>query len=172
MELERYIVVGLLALASAVTGCEKRQEGGPRKPTTQCEFPVPAGWVRSPSPMPDHIAELLTEGNPSGTIIIAERPEPDAAVAQAASLAYHRGGLLRPQDATEVADTLLADAGAPGRVLSLRWGPPGAGTLETVSLVVFPDLPVIEVIARHDEANTKAREGAAALVRALRCTKR
>jgi hypothetical protein len=165
------IILGSLAFAFGVTACEKRQQSGPRKPTAQCEFAVPAGWVRSPSPMPDHIAELITEGNPSGTIIVGERPERDPAVAQAAALAYHRGGLLRPQDATEVADALLADAGAPGRVLSLRWGPPGAGTVETISLVVFPDTPVIEVIARHEEANARAGAGAAALVRSLRCTK-
>lgn len=163
------ILLGAAALGG--TACAKRQEAGPRKPTSRCEFTVPDGWARSPSPMPDHIAELMADGHPPGTIIVAERPEPDAAVAQAASIAYHRGGLLRPQDATEIADTFLADAGAPGRVLSLRWGPPGAGTVETVSLVVFPDTPVIEVIARHDEASAKAREGAAALVRSLRCTK-
>jgi hypothetical protein len=121
--------------------------------------------------MPDHIAELIGEGNPKGTIIVGERPERDPAVAQAAALAYHRGGLLRPHDATEIGDGVLEGAGAPGRVLSMRWGPSGAGTIETVSLLVFPDVPVIEVIAQHEEANTTARDGAAALVRSLRCTK-
>ena len=167
MDVRLAVTVVLLGAAA----CTKREESNPLKPTARCEFTVPDGWARSPSPMPDHIAELIAAGTPPGTIIIGERPESDPAVAQAASIAFHRGGLLRPQDATEIADTLLADAGAPGRVLSLRSGPPGAGTVETVSLVVFPDLRVIEVIARHDEANVKARDGAAALVRSLRCTK-
>jgi hypothetical protein len=165
------VVLGALAFASGVAACEKRQENGPRKPTSTCEFVVPDGWVRSPSPMPDHIAELIGEGNPKGTIIIGERPERDPAVAQAAALAYHRGGLLRPQDATEVSDLLLVGARAPGRVLTMRWGAAGAGTLETISLLSFSDTPVIEVIARHEEANAKARDGAAALVRSLRCGK-
>ena len=148
-DLAPYIVVGLLASASAsgVTACKKPADDGPRKPTAQCELEVPPGWVRSPSPMPDHIAELVTEGRPGNTIIIGERPERDPTVAQAAALAYHRGGLLRPQDATEIADTLLADAGAPGRVLSLRWGPAGAGTVETISLVApMPAAGVMEQI--------------------------
>ncbi len=142
----RYIVVGLLALASAsgVIARKKPVEGAPRKPTARCDLEVPAGWVRSPSPMPDHIAELLTDGTTVNTIIVGERPERARAV---------------------------ADAGTPGRVLPLNWGPPNAGTVETISLVAFPDAPVIEVIARHEEANAQASAAAAALVRSLRCAK-
>jgi hypothetical protein len=153
----------------ALAACDKRQDSGPRRPTTRCDLVVPAGWVRSPSPMPDHIAELIGDGNPKRNIIVSERPERDPDVAQKASIAYHRGGLLRPEDATEIADIVLEGAGAPGRVLSLRWGPPGAGTVQTVSLLVFPGAPVVEVIARHDEVDGAGRDGAAALVKSLRC---
>ncbi len=134
----------MLASASGVIACKKPVEGAPRKPTARCDLEVPAGWVRSPSPMPDHLAELFTDGKPVNTIIVGERPERDPAV---------------------------ADAAAPGGVLSLRWGPPGAGTVETISLVAFPDAPVIEVIARREEANAQASAAAAALARSLRCAK-
>ena len=53
----------------------------------------------------------------------------------------------------------------------MRWGPAGGGTVETISLLAFPDTPVIEVLARHEEANAKARAGATALVQSLRCAK-
>ena len=124
--------------------CKKPVEGAPRKPTARCDLEMPASWVRSPSPMADHIAELFTDGKPVNTIIVGSVPS-----------AIRRSRKWGRRAACS----------------RCAGGPPGAGTVETISLVAFPDAPVIEVIARQEEANAQAYAAAAALVRSLRCAK-
>lgn len=120
--------------------------------------------------MPDHIAEL-SDGTPKSIILIEERVEPDVAAARAASLSYYRSSVLRSGGASTIADGPLEGARTRGHVLSMRWGNPTEGGVETASFLAFTGLPVIGVVARHDEANTRARDAAAALVRSMRCTK-
>jgi len=170
------------ATALFVVACDRRPKDAPdasavpwqphglRVPTTHCEFDVPAGWTRSVSPMPDHIAEL-SDGNPKSVIIIEERVEPDVASAREASLAYYRSSVLRAGGASTIADGPLEGARARGHVLSMRWGTPNDGSVETVSFLSFTGVPVVDVVARYEEANTRARDAAAALVRSMRCTK-
>lgn len=177
-------VPGLLvaAVLLAAPACDKKpvaarpapalpwQPHGLRTPTLRCDFTVPEGWTRSGSPMPDHLAELTASGFQSQAII-AERVEPDLATAAARVEAYYRSSLLTAAGSKIVAAAPLEGTQGPAQLLSLRWGAEGAGRLETVILVAMPELPLVEIIGRHDEADARARAAIVSLARSLRCAK-
>lgn len=146
------------------------QPHGFRAPTVRCELAAPEGLTKSPSPMGDHIAELMGDGAKT-VVIVAERVEPNVAAARERALAYYRSGLLTAEGARTVTDGALEGARATGHVLSLRTGPPGAGRIESLFLLAFDGLPVVEIVARHDETDARARDAVMALARTARCTK-
>jgi hypothetical protein len=144
------------------------QPHGLREPTVRCTLDVPAGLRRLPSPMPDHIAELMSDP-PATTVIVAQRVEPDLESARQRVNAYHRSGLLTAEGARTLMDTALTGAHAPAHLVSVRSGPPNAGRVEAVALLAFERLPLVEVVARYDEGDARAADSVLAVVRALRC---
>jgi hypothetical protein len=144
------------------------QPHGLRLPTVRCDFDLPAGWTRSGHPMPDHIAELFA---PKLTVIVEERVEPGLAEARERVLAYARSGLLRSEGARVSTDASLVGAHAPGHLLSVRFGNADAGRVEAVALLAFPGLPLVDIVARHDEGDARVREAVSAFVRSLRCAR-
>jgi hypothetical protein len=170
-------------LVFATPACDKKQSAattpapsvpwqphGLRVPTVRCDFATPTGWTRSDSPMPDHIAELYTSGHKS-VAILSQRVEPELASAQARVLAYYRSGFLTAAGAKILEDAPLEGTKSAARLLSMRMGPDGAGRIETVILLGFPEQPIVEIVARHDEVDTQAREAVLLLARSVRCSK-
>lgn len=167
-----------LVAALLLASCAKRspdanddptawQHHGLRPPTARCTFDVPAGFERT-TPMPDHIAELRSPGQPIATITVAERVERDVASARTRAVAYYRAGLLTGAGAKITADGAFPQAAAPAHLLSLRYGPEGQGNVETLVLFAFGG-KTIELLARHDERNTAAGDAVVAFARSLRC---
>jgi hypothetical protein len=169
-------------LIFATIGCERRsavdagaaalpwQPEGLRSPKVKCEMAVPAGLTLSPSPMPDHLAELFSKDQPPRTsVTIAERVENGLPAAVHRVRAFHWEGLLTTEGATVLANVAVQGAAAPGQELSVRWG---AGQIESVTLLAFEGLPIVEVVARYPEADGEVKAGVASLVRSLRCTKK
>lgn len=119
--------------------------------------------------MPDHIAELFAEQQKS-LAIVSQRVEPDLTSARDKVAAHYRTGLLTAADAKVLVDAPLDGAKGTAHLYSIRTGEAGSGRMETVILLVFPTLPLIEVVARYDEADVSARDAVLALARSLRCT--
>jgi hypothetical protein len=133
------------------------QPHGFRAPTVRCDFEVPAG-LKSNTPMPDHIAELMSAPlPPKVTLIISERVEADVPAARARVVEYFAGDPLT--------EAPLEGAHAPGQLLTVRRG---AGQVESVALLAFPGLPVVEVVSRFEEADT---EKVMTFTRSIRCEK-
>lgn len=121
--------------------------------------------------MPDHIAELTSgETPPRASVIVAERTETEIATARERAIAYYRSGLLTSDGARVLDDRPLADAHAPGAWLSLRWGAPAEGRIESLALLAFGGV-VVEIVARHAEGDRAAESAIANFVRSLRCTR-
>lgn len=119
--------------------------------------------------MPDHVAELMADGAPNEAVaIVAERVEPTAAAARERVLQYWQGG---EDGARTTEDAPFAGARAPARVLSMRSGKPGAGRVESVVLLAFPGLPLVEIVARYQEGDAAVREAINALARTAWCTR-
>jgi len=119
--------------------------------------------------MPDHIAELSSAGMAPAMLIVEERVESDLPSAHAHVLAYYQSGLLTADGARVVTDVALTGATA-GRLLSIRWGPPDAGRIETVVLLAFPGLPLVGMVARHPESDQEATEAITTVVQSTRCS--
>jgi hypothetical protein len=177
----------LAATAIAVVGCRDRNRPPPddrpassvpwrshgfHAPTLRCDLDLPPGWSRSPSPMPDHIAELVRDGPPGATtIIVDERDEAGIPRAREQALLYYRSGLLTAADARQTEDAALDGAQAPAYAISIRWGEVGDGRVETLILLAFSGLPVVEMVARRAENDVGARESITAIARGARCAK-
>jgi hypothetical protein len=151
------------------------QPHGWRVPTVHCVFTIPPGWIRG-GPMPDHIAELARapvigpDGATVDTLIVEERVERDLATAQTRVMAFWRSGLLTAEGARVSGNASLDDAGASGQVMSVRWGLATAGQVETVALLAFPGLPVVDVVARYAESDTATATQVQDFVRSLGCS--
>ena len=146
------------------------QPHGLRRPTVRCDFAVPAGWTRSASPMPDHLAELLGPSS-QAHLILAERVETSLPQARERVIAYYQSGLLTAVDAKLLQDAALPGCQAQAHQLQLRSGPKESGRIELVILLAFPELPVIDVVARFPESDLQAQQAVLALASSLRCTK-
>jgi hypothetical protein len=126
--------------------------------------------------MPDHIAELraplpTSPDSPLATLLVEERVEPDLPAGEARVLAYWRSGLLTAEGARVLSNATLDDAGAPAHLMSVRWGKAAAAQVQTVALVAFPGLPVVDVVANYAESDTMTAMQVEGFVRGLRCTK-
>ena len=146
------------------------QPHGLRTPTVRCDFAVPSGWTRSASPMPDHLAELLGPSS-QAHLILAERVETSLPQARERVIAYYQSGLLTAVDAKLLQDAALPGCQAQAHQLQLRSGPKESGRIELVILLAFPQLPVIDVVARFPESDLPAQQAVLALASSLRCTK-
>ena len=134
------------------------QPHGFRAPTVRCEFDVPEGLKKSESPMPDHIAELMSATMPPKvTLIISERVESDVSTARTRVLEYFGKPVLT--------DAVLEKAQAPAHLLTVRTAP---GQLEQVTLLAFPGLPLVEVVGRSGDADAGA---VMTFTRSVRCMK-
>ena len=146
------------------------QPHGLRTPTVRCDFALPAGWTRSASPMPDHLAELLGPSS-QAHLILAERVETSLSQARERVIAYYQSGLLTAVDAKLLQDAALPGCQAQAHQLQLRSGPKESGRIELVILLAFPQLPVIDLLARFPESDVQAQQAVLTLARSLRCTK-
>jgi hypothetical protein len=119
--------------------------------------------------MPDHLAEL-SRGQPPGHVgaIVAERVEPDIATARARALAYFESGLLTSEGAKLVEDRAVTEGPAPGHVLTVRWGAPAAGRIESLALQLLAG-KVVEVLSRYPENDPDSSRDVDAIRRSLRC---
>jgi hypothetical protein len=151
------------------------QPHGLRVPDIHCTFTRLPGWT-SGVPMPDHIAEWIRTP-PSGqesmlaSLIVEERVEADLPAAESQVLAYWRSGLVTAEGGRVVSNTSLGDAGAPARLMSVRWGKTHAGQVEAVALIAFPGLPVVDVVAHYAESDTVTAGQVDNFVRGLHCTR-
>ena len=144
------------------------QPHGFRAPTVACDFDLPSGLVRSASPMPDHVAEFMSSTLPPSTLILSERVEPDLATALLRIRAFHRSGLLTTAGARTTTDEALQGAQAPAHLIAVASTIDGVVWVETVAVLAFPGLPLIEAVAR-------SRDGTAdvvGFVRSLRCSRK
>jgi hypothetical protein len=168
----------------AAAGCERRaavdagaealpwQPHGLRALTVTCEMEAPPSLARSPSPMPDHLAEFLSKTLPPRvSVIVAERVEASLPAAIERVNAFHRAGLLTSPGA-KASSASLEGGPAPGQSITVRWGAEEKAQLESVTLLAFPGLPIVEVVARYEEADPGAPAAVAALVQSLRCGKK
>jgi hypothetical protein len=146
------------------------QPHGLRRPTVRCDFAVPAGWTRSASPMPDHLAELLGPSS-QAHLILAERVETSLPQARERAVAYYQSGLLTAVDAKLLQDAALPGCQAQAHQLQLRSGPKESGRVELVILLAFPELPVINLVARFPESDLPAQQAVLAVASSLRCQK-
>ena len=86
------------------------------------------------------------------------------------ALNYYKSGLLTAEGAVIVTDTELMGAKAPGHILTIRWGKKSDGRIETFIVLEFPDLHLVEVVARHPEGDLDASKAVKALVSSLQCS--
>lgn len=123
--------------------------------------------------MPDHLAEFSSkELPPKVSVIVADRVETALSPAIERVRAFHREGLLTSPGAMVSRDEALQGAVAPGQSMSVRWGTEGQEKIESVTLLAFDGLPIVEVVARYDEDDAVAKASVLALVRSLRCSKK
>ena len=117
--------------------------------------------------MPDHIAELSATNL---TAALEEREEPNLVLARERVLAYERSGPLTSAEATLMTDAALDGASAPAHMLTVRSGSAHNWHVETVALVAFPGLPLVDVVVRSD-GEAVAHAAVLSFVRSLRCMK-
>lgn len=99
---------------------------GPRKSKIVCTVHVPAGWSRSASPMPDHIAELMTQmrgTRPISTFVLEEVPTLFGSLTEAVGAETRRvdnawSGQL---DFGLIGEETFASKRGSGTLLAFRW---------------------------------------------------
>ena len=118
--------------------------------------------------MPDHLAELVGRDS-QAHLILAERVETSLPQARERAVAYYQSGLLTAVDAKLLQDAALPGCQAQAHQLQLRSGPKESGRVELVILLAFPELPVINLVARFSESDLQAQQAVLAVASSLRC---
>jgi hypothetical protein len=139
-------------------------------PTVRCDFAVPAGFTRSDSPMPGHLAELWAHGF-GVHLHVAERVETTLPQALDRVQDYYRSGFLTAVDAQLVTNAPLLGCQATAHQLVLRQGQNHTEQIELVILFAFPGLSIINLVARFPQSDTQSYNDVLTIARSLRCAK-
>ncbi len=99
---------------------------GPRKSNIVCTVHVPAGWSRSASPMPDHIAELMTKMRgtlPISTFVLEEVPTQFGSLTEAVGAETRRvdNAWSEQLDFGLIGEEPFASKRGSGTLLAFRW---------------------------------------------------
>jgi hypothetical protein len=170
----RPLVLGALFLlgcpekSSSAAPLAPLQPNGFRAPTLKCVFEMPSGWTATPSPMPDHIAEMIaTAPKLRGRMVLREALE--ATVADATEAQKQR---TQAAWGTQPDFTLLReDPMGEGRLLAYQWRRQPSAPIERHLVAALPiDGKVVLAFIDDDGATPEAH--LLATLGTLRCTPR
>ena len=129
----RYLALVLVLLASCSrSGSAEHGEGASGSAAVsnakgvRCKVAVPRGWVRSPAPMPDHIAELMTSlksKQPASTFVVEDAGAAAVSLAKAVNTEKRRvrSAWGAQADFSFVVERDFSAASRRGRVAIFRW---------------------------------------------------